>query len=519
MRKKRKKGTRDFIWKLRLELKVALEQIDLSEYPLYEAAKKIIIKTLFVTISFCYTFSMNIANLISNVPKDELVDFLSDLATKNDSVASMLVARFAKADGNSELSAIKTEVNQIIRGNGDRHGFIDYRASYRFEKEMCFYMHNIFPSLISAGKNWIAFEALRFIFLKFAEPIDIDDSNGTIGNLTYEIMDFWKQAINSMTGDERRKARLWFEKNMHNEKIIDYMQEYLFSAYTDFFTDEESMRAQIKFIDSFLEETDSGSAHDIFSARCEVEQYAEARIHCMEKLNLPEDEILSFMEKYFEFDNICYIAVEKCLAVGNYEKAEGLLENLIVANQNLPGIVHKANEKLLDIYKATKNEAKITQTLRWLFLNERRFDLDLYKEYKSRFSKNEWADEREKLISEKENSDFAESIFVEERMDDRLFASVKKSHERWKDFYKLEEYSELLAKDYAAELVQMFNESLEDSVKNVNSRPQYAELAEHLENLSKIPSGKEVALAIRDEWLETYRKRPAMVDELKRARL
>ncbi|MBQ6782130.1 MAG: hypothetical protein IJP62_13030 [Treponema sp.] len=185
----------------------------------------------------------------------------------------------------------------------------------------------------------------------------------------------------------------------------------------------------------------------------------------------------------------------------------------------MPGIVHKANEKLLEIYKATNNKAKTTQTLRWLLLNERRFDLDLYNEYKSHFSKDKWTDELEKLISEKEDSDFAESIFVEEKMYDKLFDAVKKSHARWNSFYKLEEYSELLAKDYAAELIQMFKESLEDSVKKLNSRPQYAELAEHLENFSKIPGGKEVALSIRDNWLETYKKRPAMVDELKRARL
>ena len=196
-----------------------------------------------------------------------------------------------------------------------------------------------------------------------------------------------------------------------------------------------------------------------------------------------------------------------------------MLENLPPVNQNLPGIVHKANEKLLEIYRKTKNEAKITQTLRWLFLNARRFDLNLYNEYKSRFSKNEWADELEKLISEKANSDFAESIFVEEKKYDRLFTSVKKSHTRWKDFYKLEKYSEILSENYASELVQMFKESLEESVKEVNSRPQYAELAKHLENLSKIPGGKAAALTIRDEWVETYRKRPAMVDELKKARL
>ena len=64
-----------------------------------------------------------------------------------------------------------------------------------------------------------------------------------------------------------------------------------------------------------------------------------------------------------------------------------MLENLIAVNQNLPGIVHKANEKLLEIYRKTKNEAKITQTLRWLFLNARRFDLNLYNEYKSRAGK------------------------------------------------------------------------------------------------------------------------------------
>ena len=86
---------------------------------------------------------MNIANLLSDVQQNELVDFLSELSKNNESVASMLVARFATIDGNKELSAIKTEINEIIRGNGDRYGFIDYRASYRFSKEFLSYMENI----------------------------------------------------------------------------------------------------------------------------------------------------------------------------------------------------------------------------------------------------------------------------------------------------------------------------------------------------------------------------------------
>lgn len=40
---------------------------------------------------------MNIANLISDVPQNELVDFLVELSKTNDTVASMLVARFSKS--------------------------------------------------------------------------------------------------------------------------------------------------------------------------------------------------------------------------------------------------------------------------------------------------------------------------------------------------------------------------------------------------------------------------------------
>lgn len=479
---------------------------------------------IYFSFFICYIVTMNIANLLSDVPKDELVDFLCVLAAKNEPIASMIIARFEKTDGKSELSAIKTQVNRIIRRNGDSDGFIDYRASYRFEKEMQSYMQNIFPPLISAGKMWTSFEALCFVFLKFAEPIDIDDSNGTISNLTYEIMGFWEQSINAMADDERKKARSWFEKNMHSEKIIDYMQEYLFNAYTAFFIDEESLFAQIQFIDSYLSFLEDG---DTFSDRYECERYAEARIHCMEKLHFSESEIVSFMEKYLEYDNICSIALEKCLADKNYEKAQNLLENLIFANQNRPGIVYEAKEKLLEIYKMVKNEEKTVQTLRWLLLNGQSFEIGLYNEYKSHFLglyKTDyacWTAEIEKLISENEseNEEFAESIFAEEKMYDRLFLSVKKSYERWNSFYELEKYSEILQRDYAADLVQMFKECLEKSAKLASSRPQYAELARHLKNLAKIPSGKEAALSIRDAWLLAYKNRPAMKDELNKVPL
>lgn len=458
--------------------------------------------------------NMNIANLISDVPQNELVDFLVEVSKNNESISSMIVARFAKVDNNSELSAIKTEVNEIIRENSDRYGFIDYRASYRFCKEFSSYIENIISALIAAKKTWLAFNALCLIAFKLGEPLNIDDSNGTTGELMWDVMYFWEQCISLMNDDERRKARFWFENNMYNEEIIDYIQEYLFDAYSDFFDDEDSLRAKIKFIDAFLDETNDKDAKDILSRRFDVEKYAEHRIHCMEKLNFSEEEVFAFIEKYLYLDNICNIAVQKYLDVKNYGKAEQLLENLVEVNKDFPGIVHKAKEMLLEIYKANENEVKTIQTLRWLFLNDRWFKIELYEDYKSRFSEAAWSSELESLIKEIKMPDFAEKIFIEEKMFDRLFESVKTHHKKWPSIRNLEEYRDFLQKDYAPELVRMFKECLQKDVEISSSRPQYAELADHLKHLAGIPGGKEVAVALREEWLVTYKNRRAMKEEL-----
>jgi hypothetical protein len=110
--------------------------------------------------------------------------------------------------------------------------------------------------------------------------------------------------------------------------------------------------------------------------------------------------------------------------------------------------------------------------------------------------------------------DFAEKIFIEEKMFDRLFESVKTHHKKWPSIRNLEEYRDFLQKDYAPELVRMFKECLQKEVEISSSRPQYAELADHLKHLAGIPGGKEVAVALREEWLVTYKNRRAMKEEL-----
>lgn len=116
---------------------------------------------------------------MANATNEELKKFIVDAAKQDESVASMVVARFANASSSAELKRIEAEFEQIITGNSDRYGFINYKASYRFEREFDEYLRKIVVQLISANKIWLAFEVLQSVILQLGY-LEIDDSNGTI---------------------------------------------------------------------------------------------------------------------------------------------------------------------------------------------------------------------------------------------------------------------------------------------------------------------------------------------------
>lgn len=117
------------------------------------------------------------------------------------------------------------------------------------------------------------------------------------------------------TEEEKSEALEWFEKNFNNEKIIDYIQEYILDGYFNLFTDEKSLKTKLKFIDKYLEQNDC--SNDIFSmGRFEFQQFVNARVKTMELLKFPESEIIDFLEQYSNiyeekmYDDL-YVAVEK----------------------------------------------------------------------------------------------------------------------------------------------------------------------------------------------------------------
>lgn len=259
-----------------------------------------------------------------------------------------------------------------------------------------------------------------FFDKKIGAPINIDDSDGNISDIMYEIMELYKRCIYLTSEEEKTEALKWFEKNFNNEKIIDYIQEYILDGYFNLFTDEKSLKTKLKFIDKYLEQNDY--SNDIFSmGRFEFQQFVNARVKTMELLKFPESEIIDFLEQYSIISDICFILVDYCINQKNYEKAENLLYSLIDNNQNYLGIVLEAKNKLYELYKTTNKKEKLQKILRSIFLSMRTFNIEKYNEYKSYFSNDEWKTEIESLLQESSRFEF--EILYEEKMYDDLYVS------------------------------------------------------------------------------------------------
>ncbi len=60
----------------------------------------------------------------------------------------------------------------------------------------------------------------------------------------------------------------------------------------------------------------------------------------------------------------------------------------------------------------------------------------------------------------------------------------------------------------------MYEECLSDEIKQASNRVQYKELAGYLKKLHTYDAGKEKAAALKLQWMQEYKRKPALVEEL-----
>ena len=201
---------------------------------------------------------------------------------------------------------------------------------------------------------------------------------------------------------------------------------------------------------------------------------------------------------------ICVMFADRLIENRNYNRAIEVLRES--DNQN-----KEIREKLKEVYKITDNKVEY-QNILW---NELKDDgiatIDVYNELKSTYNNKEWLIQREKVFELKSCISILHEFYYTEKLYDRLMSYIEQDRV---SIYTVDLYEKTLKKLYPERLLKKYVNIINDEIKMVSDRKKYKQIIKVLVKM-KGYGGDEVVDKIANEWRNKYKRRKALIDEMK----
>lgn len=451
-------------------------------------------------------------SVINSIPEAEVKRLLAELAWEDESLRNRILTAYSEDISEQQMIRLKKEVNSISYQYSDRYGFVDYRNASHYTSALERFMDDKVQSLIDNQYYQQAFELVNHVFYTLGNQ-DMDDSDGGTGYVANICYEFWQQILEE--GGEENKAWMfqWFKEHQDGY-VIDYMQEYIEDFLMNEFHDPDLLKQKLEMLDGIIaragDKTDCGK---LYSSHYGYENVILKRLQIMKELGSSEYEIWEYRKKYRKFSAIRKLEVQEYLEQDNYEEAVRVLQESKELDQAYPSFVSEYSRQLIDIYKKTEQKADYRKELEYQIFKCQQGSLDYIKLLKELCGETEWQQYREKILGSKTTGSVKYRVLEEEGLYDRLLREILSVG----SIYNLNQYEKVLAKKYPEEVRDAYIDYVRKYAESASSRNQYKEVMGYLKKIVKYPDGKSITQKIAGKWRELYRRRPAMMDELRKA--
>ena len=238
-----------------------------------------------------------------------------------------------------------------------------------------------------------------------------------------------------------------------------------------------------------------------------------AKTNVMRKLHFPEAEISDFRKSYRRYADIRRSEINEAIEQENIEMAiELLLESkrLDAGNRTL---VQEYTLRLIALYERQNDREKYIEELKYYILQFSQHSLEYIQKLKSVLQEGEWQSTLSKLLDAPSVSSVRHELMAEEGLYRELLSEL----ETEQSLFGLQQYEQLLEEYFPEEIRDVFFAYLRHEMSYARSRSTYENLVARLKKMKTYPDGEEMARALADEWKTIYKRRPAMLEELKRA--
>ena len=418
-----------------------------------------------------YESSDDIEELFATVSVDNRLDFLLDLLIEDSELSNRFRSEFSKG---IERDYYVEKLSHIL--------FED-----DFEFELSDFIENDMEYLYNLKEYDLLITLLKSSTEAVLEEMSFDDYYMRCNFYTF------KSILTKLTNTPVRNKV--FE--MINWQLTFYTDLYgidsLIDFYAETFTQKDELEEKIDVIDKIL---DKSSVYE--------SKFVVMKIDTMKLLSVSLDEINEFRNKYRSLMEVRQQFIDEAVEDEDYDLAIRLVKKEL--NKNV-GILFKQdyNNQLKELYLKVNDDDNYKKQLEEIIFNDCP-DIDHYIEYKRLFSN--WDYEREEFFAKIDDYMFLNECYKEEKLYDRLVLNLK-------DEYDLEEYRDILKDKYPSQLLDAYLNVVNNLVLKSGTRKHYRNIVKLLKDMNNIDGGKFIVNQLIEEWKIIYKRRTAMLEELK----
>ena len=451
-------------------------------------------------------------NVIKNIDESEVRKLLLELALKDDSLQNQILTKYVDKISPGQMNRLKQEVEMIAWKYSDRRGYVDYYHAMDYVHDLEEFLDENVQNLIDKNLIMQAFELTNEVFHTVGNQ-DIDDSDGGTTWIVNSCYEYWKQILDQATDEQRDQMFQWFKGRPKNY-VIDYMEDYISDFLMEEFHDTSMLLEKLRMLDELIEragdKTDCGS---LYSSYYGFENIILKRLQIMKELNYSANEINEYRTKFRHFSAIRELEVKEYLDRKEYDKAIEVLEESKKLDKEYAGLVSKYSEQLIQVYHKTGQQEEYKKELIYQVFSCRQDNLENVKLLKAECDEEEWCTYREQILNTNSCLGIKFRFLEFEELYDRLLKTIVERG----SIYTLDQYEKVLKKKFPDIIRDTYVNYVRKHAESVCDRKAYKGLMTYLKKITKYPDGRGKADQIAKEWKVIYRRRPAMMDELKKA--
>lgn len=465
--------------------------------------------------------------LLSKIELKEYQGFIKQYSQINKTFKDQFELYFLEKNESFDLEKKYTDIIKSVIKKHTSRGYIDYSASNKLGKELNQYL-DVAKQYLSKNNYRDATVLYQIIIKEVIKVVEYcDDSNGYVVDNVDEAISNLSEMINApVSFDFKEKIADFLKQELKNKSYFDYgnFGYDLTQTYASFCIKTDRKDEFIQYLDSKIQSVKNDDY--------EKEFFIKTKISFLSDIGRT-DEIKNIIQQNLDIPEIRSIEIDRNIENQDYEIAKKLISEGIKIGESKrhSGTVFQFEKKLLAIAVLEK-DIQLERYFSRKFALGQTLDSTYYKQWKSTYSKQEWIQTIEEVISEvtKKINDTIKNnpyssynslnsnllyrlgpIYIQENYWDRLLTLVQEQE----NLTTILTYYPHLIKIYPNELLDTIIPVLEKEGDRCDGRSQYKDLANKMKSVIKdYPKEKKRILEVARKLKIKYPRRPAMLEEL-----